>query len=839
MARIVPIFSSRPVQEAPLGTFLQDIKYAWRMLANSPGFAAVAILTLALGIGANTAIFSVVNTVLLRPLPFSDSQRLVKVSEKLAGFEHSVPMNAPDFTAFRERQHSFSLMAVYSTKHFDLSGEGEPERVEGARASATVFPLLGIQPVLGRAYTEEEDHPGHAALVLSYGLWMRRFGGDPSVLGRSVSLDRLPYTVIGVMPKGFQFPLKGEGWDGEPADLWVPMAFTPYELQAWGNMYNHNVLGRLKPGVTLAQAQSDAAATIAEVEKLYPPQVLAFSPGQRVGIEALPYAEAVTGNVRTPLLVLLAAVGVVLLIACANVANLLLARATGRQKEVAIRAALGAGRGRLVRQMLSESLLLGLASGAAAVFLGYWGIGALLALAPPDLPRMQEVHMDARVLTFALLLSVITALLFGLVPALEATHVDPHESLKEGGRSMSPSRSRRRLQSALIVLQTALAVVLLISAGLLVRSFGRLLQTDPGFRPQHVLTMTVSLPLQAYSHASDIRGTYQELLRKTRALPGVSSVGFSTDLPLNAEEHDAVAIDGLESSQNTLPSITQSWIMGDYFDAMGITLERGRMFRPDERIGSPQVVIVSEAAARAFWPNQDPIGKRMRFMGESSTVVGIARDVKDSSMQNPAGPHTYTPYLQEVDKTLEMPTMSELRTLHIAVRTQADPAAMISAVRGTIASLDPQLAVADIQTMEASIQQSLAPQRFNLFLLGLFAAVAVFLAAIGVYGVLSYSVMQRTREIGVRVALGAQRSNLLAMTLREGMRLTVLGAAFGVGAAFVLTRLMTTLLYGVTAHDPLTFIGVILLMCLVSAAACYIPARRAINVDPIVALRYE
>jgi len=828
-----------------MNSLLQDIRYGLRLLAKSPGFTAIAIATLALGIGANTAIFSVVNAVLLRPLPFAHSERLVSIFTQLPNFAEDLPINAPNYEAFVERQRSFETMAIYSNEYYDVSGlEGDPERVEGARASATLFPLLGVERALGRTFTQDEDQPAHNVVILSSGLWKRRYGADPNILGRSISLDRVPYTVIGVMPADFQFPMKGSrreaiGWNSDPAELWVPMAFTPYEMQNWGGNFNHSVLARLKPGVTLAQAQSDADSTFAEVKKLYPPDITSLQ-NTRVKAVIVPFRQVVTGEVRTPLLVLLVAVGVVLLIACANVANLLLARATGRQREVAVRAALGAGRWRLVRQMLSESLLLGLVSGAGALAIGYWGIGVLLSLAPEKLPRMQEIQMDGRVLAFAFLLSIATAVLFGIIPALEASNVDPHESLKEGGRGMGPSRGRRRLQNALIVSQTALAVILLISAGLLVRSFARLLQTDSGFRQEHVLTMTVPLPLRAYSHANDIRNFFEELQRRTSSLPGASAVGFSTDLPLNVQERDSAKIEGREESGGNLPDVAQSWVMGDYFGAMGITLKRGRTFRPDERVGKPGVVIVSETAARVYWPNQDPIGKRIKtFPDQWYTVIGVAADVKDTAMQNPAGPHTYIPYLQVTDEWLERPTFGEIRTLFLAIRTPGDPSAIASAARGVVASLDPQLAVADVKTMESNVRESLAPQRFDLLLLGVFAGLAVFLAAVGVYGVLSYSVTQRTQEIGIRMALGARRGTVLATTIAEGMKLTVAGAAIGLAGAFVATRLMASLLYGVTAHDPLTYIGVVAMMCLVSLAACYVPARRATNIDPMVALRYE
>ncbi|MGB2669380.1 MAG: ABC transporter permease [Candidatus Acidiferrum sp.] len=820
--------------------FRQDVAYAIRVLFKSWSVTLIAVATLALGIGANTAIFSVVNSVLLRPLPFQNSDRIVYILEKLPGFSTSIPMNATDYNAFRERQQAFAQMGVYGNKHFDLSGTGTPERVMGARASASVFPLLGIAPLMGRTYTEQEDQSGHAVVVLSYGLWQQTYGADPSILGREIQLNRQAYTVIGVMPKTFEFPLRGGVWSTTPAELWVPMSFTPEERQGWGNMYNHSVVARLKPGVTLEHAQSDASRTMAEVEALYPAALVAFFHGAHVGAAVAPYSQVVTGDMRLPLLLLLVAVGFVLLIACANVANLLLARSTARQKEIALRAALGADRWRLARQMITESTVLGLLSGLAAIVLGSWGMELILSLAPAGLPRMQEVRMDWRVFLFALLLSLATAILIGITPAIEATRIDPLESLKEGGRSGSSSRGRRKLQSLLIVSQTALAVMLLIGAGLLMRSFSLLLKTDPGFHPQRVVTATIALPLRAYSKADSIRGFWKDLLASSEKLPGVSAAGFSTDLPLDVEERDAVTLEGNESSGNNLPSISQSWIMGDYFGAMGITLKRGRDFTPAEIVGAPNVVIVSETAARTYWPGQDPLGKRIRYSGNFwRTVIGVAGDVKDASLQAPAGPHAYTPYLQEQNATLESQDFDELRTLHLAVRTSEDPALMFNSIRASVAAIDPEIALDDLKTMDAAIDKSLAPQRFNLVLVALFAVLAIFLAAVGVYGVLSYSISQRTREIGVRIALGAQRGRVLRMAVGEGMKLAILGTAVGMAGGFVLTRLIASLLFGITARDPFTFAAVGVLVAIVSFAACYIPARRAMRVDPIVALRYE
>jgi predicted permease len=818
----------------------QDLAYAIRVLIKSWGVTLIAVATLALGIGANTAIFSVVNSVLLRPLPFQNSDRLLFILEKLPGFSTSIPMNAPDFNAFSDRQKSFEQLGIYSNKHFDLSGAGAPERIKGTRVSASVFPLLGIAPLMGRTYTEEEDKSSHAVVVLSYGLWQRKYGSDYSIIGRAIQLNRQPYTVIGVMPKSFEFPLRGEPWADGAADLWVPMSFTAEERQGWGNMYNHSVIARLKPGITIALAQSDASRVISEVEALYPAELLGFLKGAHVGILVAPYSQVVTGDVRLPLLLLLVAVGFVLLIACANVANLLLARSTARQKEIAVRAALGADRLRLARQMITESTVLGLLSGVAAILIGGWGMELILSLAPSDLPRMHEVHIDWRVFLFALVMSLTTAMLIGITPAIEATHIDPLESLKEGGRGGGPSRGRRKLQSLLIVSQTALAVMLLIGAGLLTRSFTLLLKTDPGFRPDRVVIATIALPLRAYSKADIIRNFWKDLLASSQNLPGVSSAGFSTDLPLDTEERDAVTIEGYEGSPNTLPNVSQSWIMGDYFGAMGITLKRGRYFAPAEIVGSPDVVIVSEAAARAYWPGQDPMGKRMRYSSNSwRTVIGIVGDVKDTSLQAAASPHAYTPYLQELNSTLENPNFDELRTLHLAVRSSVDPTLVFTAIRSSVASIDSQIALDDVKTMDAVIDKSLAPQRFNLALVVLFAVLAVFLAAVGVYGVLSYSISQRTREIGVRIALGAQRGRVLRMAVGEGMKLALFGTAVGMVGGFVFTRLIASLLFGITAHDPLTFAGVGVLVAVVSFAACYIPARRAMRVDPIVALRYE
>jgi predicted permease len=828
-----------------VNTLIQDLTYALRSMRKSPGFTAVAVLTLALGIGANAAIFSLINAVLLRPLPFANAERIASISESAPGLGFpQIPFSPPDLHEFTARQTSFESIAAYTNRGYELSGDGGTgERITGTRSSSTLFPLLGVQPMLGRTFTAEEAAPGHQLALLSYGLWQRRYAADRRVVGKTIYLDREPFEVIGVMPREFLFPMHGPLGNDHPADVWIPIAFTPDELGAWGMFYSFSVLGRMKPGVTIESAAQESNAIIAEVVTLYPQTLTKAFHGAHVGGVVHPFQRDVVGLVRAPLLVLFVAVGLVLLIACANVGNLLLARATARHKEMAVRAAMGAGRWRLIQQMLTESALLGIISGGIGILIAYWGVALLLSLSPIDLPRIQEIGIDGRVLVFAFGLSIVTAIVFGLVPGIEASRTDPHEALKETGRGTSASRTKRRLQGTLIIAQTALSVMLLAAAGLVMRSFVGMLKADPGFRPEHTLAVAVPIPLHAYPHAANIRNFFQEMLRRTAALPQVQSEGASTDLPLDAIERDAVIIEGRDTGASGLPTMgVQSWILGDYLQAMGITLLRGRAFTPEDVVGKLDVAMVSVAAANAWWPGQDPIGRRFKLGGPNTpwlTVVGVVNDVKDSSMKNPAAPHTYTPFLQVQADVMQSPLFTEIRRMNLAVRTKGDPAAAASSVRKVIADLDPAIAISKLHTMDADIQESVAPQRFILFLLGIFAGLALFLAAVGVYGVLSYSVAQRTHEIGVRIALGAPNKSVLSLVLVEGMRLTVAGAAIGVIGALALTRLMAGLLYGVTAHDPLTFISVTIVMCAVAFLACYVPARRAMRVDPMVALRYE
>ncbi len=785
---------------------LQDVHYAFRMMRQSPGFTAVAVLTLALGIGANTAIFTIVDAVLLRPLPFKDPSKLVMLNESLKSLGYpEVPASPPDIAVIERTQRSFTSLGAFENKDFDFSGGGEPERVTAASVSASIFPMLGVQPLLGRTYTEQEDKPGTHVAVLSYGLWQHRYAGRANIVGQIIDLDRIPYTVIGVMPKNFQFPLPGPKHNNEPAELWVPRAFTPDELQGWGDGYNNGVLARLKPGVTFNQAQADAALVTAEIKRVYPPAMVKIFNGATPAIGLTPLHQAVAGPVETLLLVLMAAVGLVLLIACANVATLLLSRAASRSKEIAIRTALGASRKRLIRQMLTESFALALAGGALGILIAFWGTSGLLSLVPSSLALPHSASLGGWVLAFVATVSCLTAVVFGTAPAFQVSSVHLQGSLQESGRSGTPSRARHRLQGIFVAAEFALAMILLIGAGLLIRSFSKLLETNPGFRPDHVLTMRVPLPFDAYPKAPEVRQFYEQAIERIASLP----------------------------------IMTVTWALGDYFSTMGIPLIKGRFFTPEDRIGSQPVAVINEETAKLLWPGENALGKRLGhpFPNMMRTVVGIVGDVNDGPLGSKPGPHFYLPYLQLPDDYIEYGNL--IIPLNLVLRTSTDPASLTSAVVAQIHSLDPQLAVAKIRTMEQGMASSVAAPKFNTFVLGLFAFLALFLATIGIYGVLAYAVAQQTHEIGIRMALGAQRRDVMQLILVQGARLALAGVAIGLLAAFGLTRLMSSLLYGISASDPLTFAAVAIVLVAVALLACYIPAYRAMRVDPMVALRYE
>jgi putative ABC transport system permease protein len=805
-------------------TFMHDIRFGIRMLAKKPMFSIIAVITLALGIGANTAIFSVVNGVLLRPLPFKEPDRLMMIREtKLPQFpEFSV---APgNFLDWRKQNTVFERLVAYKGSSLNLIGTGDPERLRALNVTEGFFAMLGAQPQLGRDFLAEEDQVGHNnVVILSYGLWQRRFSGDPKILNQTITLNRQAYTVIGVMPATFHF-----GSGENELDLWTPMAFTEEQAQNHGG-HGLVAIGQLKPGVTVDQARAEMSAIAGRLAAQYPVDI-----GWDVKI--MPLLEFSVRSIKPALLVLLVAVAFVLLIACANVANLLLARAAGRQKEIATRTSLGASRWRIVRQLLTESLLLSLLGGALGLALAKWGMDLLLTLAPPDLPRLNNVSLDGRALAFTATITLLTGVIFGLVPALQSSKPNLNETMKDAGRGSTEGGRRQRIRSTLVVLEVATALVLLVGAGLMIKSFWQLQKVDPGFNPDNALTVQVSLPKTKYPQESQQVAFFQQLIERVATLPGVQSAGAGHVVPLSGNDFVlAFEIDGRPPLQ---PGVTQSTnyysVSADYFKAMGIPLRRGRVFTERDIKDSPRVAVINETMAKKIFPDEDPIGKRITFDNRQKEnpewfeIVGIVGDVKQYGLDQVTTMQTYEPYIQQT-----FPYMT------LVVRTTGDPTNLNAAIRSEVLKLDKEQPTTNFKTLNEFFSISIAQQRFSVVLLGVFAVVALVLSAVGVYGVLSYAVTQRTHEIGIRVALGAGRRDVLRLVVGQGMLLTVSGVAGGLGAAFALTRLMASLLFGVTATDAVTFASVASLLLAVALLACYIPARRATKVDPLVALRYE
>jgi putative ABC transport system permease protein len=798
-------------------TLLQDIRYGVRVLRQNLGFTAVVTLTLALGMAATTVLFSVVNAVLLRPLPYPQSERLVRLwdrNEATGALFFSV--SPPSYFDWREQSRAFEEMGAYREDGFNLAADGEPERVAGARVTASLLRVLGVSPALGRAFVEEEDSPGGArAVILTHGLWQARFGGDPSVVGRALVINGEPHTVVGVMPRGFVLPQQAQ------VRLLVPFALERDEQERGSHFLR--VLARLKPGVTPEQARAEMGSIAQGLERQYPKTNEGF------GVSLRTLHEATVGDVRTALLVLLGAVGMLLLVACANVANLLLARALGRQRELAIRASLGAGRWRLARLLLTEGVLLALLGGTLGLLLAVWSLDLLVAVSPAALPRSSEIAIDARVLAFSLAVSLAAGLFFGLFPALHSFRANLSGLLKSGGRSAG-GRVGRRARNLLVVSEMALALVLLVGAGLLVRSFVGLQSVDPGFDPGGVLTAEVT-PLQAkYPQGKQRAAFYRALLERVAALPGVESAAATHRLPLNGNSAFPLIVEGAAREGGNVPVINYRSVTPDYFRALAVPLLRGRLFNEQEAWETGAAVIINQSAAAKFFPGGDALGRRVatRAGGPWVEVVGIVADVREEGLGLDPQPALYLPYAQT-----PVPAMTLL------VRAASDPQNLTAAVRSQVLQVDAGQPIANVRTLEQFLSEVSAQPRFNTTLLGVFALLALGLATVGVYGVVSYTVAQRTRELGIRVALGAQRRDILRLVLGHGLLLVLAGVGLGVAAAFMLTRFLSSLLFGVAATDPLTFVLTPLLLAAVALAASFIPARRATRVDPLVALRYE
>ena len=799
---------------------LNDLRYALRQLIKAPSFTAVAILTLALGIGACTAIFSVVNAVLLRPLNYPEPDRIVSIRETNLPQFPVFSVSPPNYLDWEKQTKSYEYLAAYTGGDLNLTGDGEPQQLSGLKATAHYFDVYGVKPILGRMWLPEEDAQGKDhVVVLSYHFWQRVFGGAADVVGRSIQLNGEPYTVVGIAQVGFGLTSKVEAW--------TPLAFKPEETanNARGDHYI-NVVGRLRPGVTVAQARAELELLATQLAKQYPDSNKGW------GIFLMLSQDYIVRDVKPVLYTLLGAVGCVLLIACANLANLLLARASARSREISIRAALGASRARLVRQLLTESVVLAVGGGVAGVILARWGLDALLALAPSSLPRISEIHLDSGVLIFSLALSIITGLVFGIAPAWLAARADVNEALKQGTRGSTEGGARGRLRSALVVLEVTFALMLLGGAGLLARSFMQLAHVDPGFTPENATLLQLSLPQKKYAMPEQQTAFADALLERVKVLPGVQWAGITHSMPLLGGYVLTFSIEGRPPiAPSDQPSASYYAVTPDYFRAMGIRLIRGRTFTPRDDAKAPRVAIINEAFARQFFPNEDPIGKRIDIdLGPDAwrEIVGIVGDIKQNGPDQATSAQSYEPFAQK-----------PFNSIDLVIRTKGAPAALLGALRPAVYAVDKDQPIGVIRPLEEIMADSIARQRFAMTLLSVFSGVALVIAAVGIYGVMAYNVVQRTGEFGIRMALGAQQRDVLRLVLMQGGKLIGLGLVIGLAATLAVSRAMGSMLFNTSACDPLTLASITLLLGAVALVACFFPANRATKVNPIEALRAE
>jgi len=827
-----------------MSSFMYDLRHALRTLRHHPGFCAVVVLTLGLGIGVNTATFSIVNAVLIRPLGFFEPERLVALHQGLPDVEQA-PFSPPDFLDLQRDQQSFEGVAAYLNVPFELSGTGEPIRIDGAKVSANLFSLLGAAPLLGRGITADEDRPGADVAVLSWGLWQRRYEGDRAILGRTVMLDRRPYTVIGVMSPQFEFPRRGPQSNNKPASLWVPMAFTDAQKQARGNEFNHGVIGRLKAGTSIEQARAEVEVLSQRINDNYSPALR--NAGFSTRLSATPLQEEIVGRIERPLLLLLAAVGLVLLVTCANVANLVLSRAAARTREIAVRTALGSTRVRLLQLLLAEAVLLSVAGALLGVFTSRFIVAALPTVVAETLPAVRDISIDLRVLAFTAGIAIATSIVFALMPLVTAERRAPGAALQEEASRTTPGTRRHRVQASLVVSTVILAFVLLVGAGLFIRSFSAIMAIDAGFNAERVLTASLMLPRAGYGSAASVRAFHNALATRAASLPGVRSAALTTDLPLERYERRTLSAEGVEPPSGGGRQTTNlSWVYGPYFGTLGIRLTSGRAFSDVESVEPRGVVIINERLARTFWPGQDAVGKRLRWglnlpqnRNPWLTVVGVVADVADGPLGVEAYAHAYEPFSQFPDFIWNNIPTTFGRTVKLALRTNADPLALASAVRMEIGRIDRQLAIESIETMDDRVGEAVAPRRFSVMTLGAFAGGALLLAAIGLYGLLAFGVRERRREIAVRLALGAEPRAIVRLVVGQGLKLVSIGLFAGVAASYIVARAVASLLYQTESHDVVTFVSVPVVLAGIALVACALPAYRASRVEPLSALRAE